>query len=219
MHPAELTRTVTWLPELGKVPPLGVQDHHPLVAEAVRHEDATVRQERDVLRLIEVCSVVPRHVPLAERHEDFVMLVEAETPLGWNAASRLDQGDIMLSLKNPADFPVTFLWFSNQGRDYAPWNGRHKGVLGIEEGRAYSIYGHAASVRANPLSDAGIATSLDLDPTGSVTVSHVLGGLPLPAGWQEVSSIEALEGRLRLSNPDGVIVELPFDDKFLQANG
>ena len=157
--------------------------------------------------------------PVAERHEDFVMLVEAETSLGWTAALRPDQGDIMLSLKNPADFPVTFLWFSNQGRDYAPWNGRHKGVLGIEEGRAYSIYGHAASIRANPLSEAGIATSLDLDPTGSTAVSHVLGGLPLPAGWREVGSIETLDGRLRLLNPDGAIVDLPFDDTFLQASG
>ena len=35
--------------------------------------------------------------------------------------------DAMLSLKNPHDFPVTFLWWSNGGRDYSPWNGRHIG--------------------------------------------------------------------------------------------
>ena len=43
------------------------------------------------------------------------------------------------------------LWFSNGGRDYPPWNGRHVGVLGIEEGRSYAAYGHAASAADNPL--------------------------------------------------------------------
>ena len=70
--------------------------------------------------------------PIASRHEDFVMLVEAPgSRLGWAAASRDDAADIVLSLKNPADFPVTMLWFSNGGRDYPPWNGRNVGVLGI----------------------------------------------------------------------------------------
>lgn len=153
--------------------------------------------------------------PVAERHEDFVMLVEADTPLGWTAAARLDQGDIVISLKNPADFPVTFLWFSHEGRDYAPWNSRHKGVLGIEEGRAYSIYGHAASIRANPLNEVGIATYLDLDPKGSVSVSHVLGGLPLLDGWHEIGAIDSQRDCLRLTSVDGSMIEYPFDDQFL----
>ncbi len=154
--------------------------------------------------------------PIAERHEDFVMLVEAvDVPLGWTAAARLDQGDLVLSLKNPVDFPVTFLWFSHGGRDYAPWNGRHRGVLGIEEGRANSIYGHAASIRANPLSDAGIPTSLTLDPSGSVSVSHVLGCVPLPAGWRDIASLHVTDGKLHLTNPDGASVDHAFDDAFL----
>lgn len=154
--------------------------------------------------------------PIAERHEDFVMLVEASREeFGWTAAARLDQGDVVLSLKNPADFPVTFLWFSHEGRDYAPWNGRHRGVLGIEEGRAFSIYGHAASIKANPLSEAGIPTSITLDPNGSVTVRHVLGGIPLPAGWRDIEAIQIAQDRLSLTNPDGATVEHPFDDAFL----
>ncbi len=157
--------------------------------------------------------------PVAEQHEDFVMLVEANTTLGWTAAVRPDQGDIMISLKNPADFPVTFLWFSHEGRDYAPWSSRHKGVLGIEEGRAYSIYGHAASISANPLNESGISTYLQLDPEGSVSVSHVLGGLPLEAGWNEVGAIDAQPGRLRLTNADGATIECPFDDQFLARKG
>ncbi|HWT30753.1 MAG TPA: hypothetical protein VN240_06970, partial [Propylenella sp.] len=62
-----------------------------------------------------------RAYPIASRHEDFVMLVEAPgTRLGWAAAIRDDVRDVLLSLKNPKDLPVTMLWFSNGGRDYRP---------------------------------------------------------------------------------------------------
>ena len=98
--------------------------------------------------------------PVAEGHEDFAMLVEAKgAALGWTAAVRGAEGDLVLSLKNPADFPVTFLWFSNGGRYYPPWSRRHLGVLGIEEGRAYSSYGHAASVAPNPRTRRAAATA------------------------------------------------------------
>ncbi len=126
---------------------------------------------------------------------------------------------MVLSLKNPTEFPVTFLWFSNQGRDYAPWNGRHQGVLGIEEGRAYSIYGHAASIKPNPLSDAGIPTSIGLDPDGSITFRHILGGVPLPKGWQDIVSIHAADGRLHLATPEGDKADHLFDDTFLAPKG
>ena len=154
--------------------------------------------------------------PLASGHEDFAMLVEAKgAKLGWTAAVRPDSGDIVLSLKNPADFPVTFLWFSNGGRRYAPWNGRHLGVLGIEEGRAYSAYGHAASVAPNPLSDAGIPTSLTLKPDGAVSVRHVIGGVPLPSGWDAVASVEVAGSTLRVKGAGGAAEDYPFDAGFL----
>lgn len=164
-------------------------------------------------------STVDLHrYPVAEGHEDFVMLVEAKgAALGWAAAVRPDDRDLVLSLKNPGDFPVTFLWFSNGGRAYPPWNGRHLGVLGIEEGRAYSAYGHAASIAANPLSDAGIPTAITLTPGGSVSVRHVIGGIPLPDGWSEVFSVDVAGGGLRLTGDDGTSVDLPFDATFLDG--
>ena len=153
--------------------------------------------------------------PVAERHEDFVMLVEAPgSPLGWAAAVRPGSGDIMLSLKNPADFPVTFLWFSNGGRFYPPWNGRHLGVLGIEEGRAYSAAGHAASIAPNPLSEAGVPTALTLSPEGSVAVRHVIGGVPLPEGWSRVVGIH-IDGDSLILKGDGGEMQVPFDADFL----
>ncbi len=74
--------------------------------------------------------------PVAARNEDFVILVEADHGgLGWTAVARAAEADLVLVLKNPDELPVTMLWISNGGRDYAPWNGRHAGVLGIEDGR------------------------------------------------------------------------------------
>ncbi len=157
-----------------------------------------------------------RAYPIAERHEDFVMLVEAAgSVLGWAAAIREDAADIVLSLKNPRDFPVTMLWFSNGGRDYPPWNGRNIGVLGIEEGRAWSANGFAASVASNPLSRSGVPTALELNPDGSAEVRHVIGGLPLPAGWSEVAAVDTSGDSITLRDVSGRISAAPFDAAFL----
>ena len=168
------------------------------------------------LPLADGTTIDIHHYPVASGHEDFVMLIEASgAELGWTAAVRPNSGDVVFSLKNPADFPVTFLWFSNGGRSYAPWNGRHQGVLGIEEGRAYSSYGHAASIASNPLSDAGIPTSLILDPEGSVAVRHAVGGVPLPPSWNAVTSVAAENASLLVTGSDGSAERYPFDQDFL----
>lgn len=154
--------------------------------------------------------------PPAARHEDFAMLVEApESAFGWAAAVRRDEGEIFLSLKNPAELPVTMLWFSNGGRDYAPWNGLHTGVLGIEEGRSYGGAGHRGSIAENPLSRAGIPTALELNPQGAVSVRNIIGGLSLPDGWRAVETVEPTGGGLRLVGDAGTVLEVPCDTDFL----
>ena len=147
------------------------------------------------------------------------MLVEAKgNRLGWTAAVRPDTSDVVLSLKSPADLSVTMLWFSNGGRDYAPWNGRNVGVLGIEEGRANSAAGHAASIAPNPLSQSGIPTALELKRDGAVEVRHVIGGLALPDGWSEIAAVESgANGTLTVSDVSGASQQLPFDPSFLAA--
>jgi hypothetical protein len=159
------------------------------------------------------------HYPIGQRHEDFVMLVEAEgQDLGWLCAARPDKRDVFISLKNPATYPVTFLWFSNGGRDYAPWNGRHLGVLGVEEGRSFSGNGHRASIEPNDLSRLGIPTALALDPDGAVEVRNVIGGVPVAAGFERVGELRASPGRIELVGSDGSRLAAPYDDAFLAAS-
>lgn len=144
--------------------------------------------------------------------EDFVTLVEAVTSrLGWTAVARKAEDDLFLVLKNPAELPVTMLWISNGGRDYAPWSGRHIGVLGIEDGR--TAVGHAASLGDNWLRREGVATAFDLG--ARVAFRQVLGALPLGA-LQLPRQLSAQSERLHLVMADGRSVEAPFDAGFLR---
>jgi len=155
------------------------------------------------------------HYPFAERHEDLVMLVEEPgNALGWVAATRPDTQAVFFTLKNPRDYPVTILWFSNGGRDFPPWNSRHIGVLGIEEGRTFFAAGHKASTSPNPLSAGGHPTALELSESGSIEMHNVIGA----AGAGVASTVLAVEPRrdaLAVSFDDGTNLILPYDSSFL----
>lgn len=154
--------------------------------------------------------------PFAGSHEDFVMLVEASVDpgLAWTAVRRPEQ-DVVLALKNRALLPQTMLWFSNGGRRYAPWNGRHTGVLGVEDARSYLASGHFTSSNPNPLNQTDVPTALTLDPSGPVEVRHVIGAAPHP-GHDRVDTISAAPRTLNINFCDGTRLQLPYDDQFLQ---
>ena len=155
--------------------------------------------------------------PFAERHEDVALLIEDQAnPLGWGVAQKSDSGDIFISLKDPQVYPVTVLWFSNGGRDYAPWNSRHVGVLGMEEGRT-TLYGHKASIEPNALSEAGIPTALTLVPNGRAEVRKAIGGLPggLGTGVVEVK-VDGTQLAIRFER--GGRIAVPFDPGFLSGH-
>lgn len=157
--------------------------------------------------------------PIDEGHEDFAMLVEApESGLGWTAVTRSEEADMALMLKNSRQLPVTMLWHSNGGRRYAPWSGRHRNVLGVEDGCTWSLKGHAASISANPLSDAGIPTAIRLDPGGDVDVRHVIGAVPTSPGWAPVRHIRSGNGALTLTDAAGAELAVPFDRDFLSEH-
>lgn len=156
------------------------------------------------------------HYPVAQGHEDVVMLVEERgSRLGWLAVSRAVERDAFISLKNPDQFPTTVLWFSNGGRHYRPWDGRHAGVLGVEEACAFSVHGHRASIAPNALSDRGIATSVTLDPLGSVSARNVIGFLSLPGDGSSISDVAVGTEGLVVRHENGTAVEVQFDPAFL----
>jgi hypothetical protein len=148
--------------------------------------------------------------PWGEGHEDFVAGIEDPTSrLGWTAVVRPTEGDLYLSLRNPAHLPMTMLWHSNGGRDYAPWNGRHRGCLGVEDGAALPMLGLSARETPDPLGAAGQPGLVTLDPEGTVEVRHVIGGVRWPSG-QTVAGIMLDGDVLTITGDWGAERKLPI---------
>ncbi|HEY5792469.1 MAG TPA: hypothetical protein VIS74_04170, partial [Chthoniobacterales bacterium] len=98
--------------------------------------------------------------PAREGFEDLVMVCAGpRQPLAWTAAAFPREGFVWFALKDPRVLASTVFWHSNGGRHYAPWNGRHRGVLGLEEVTSYFHTGLAESAAPNPVSARGIPTS------------------------------------------------------------
>lgn len=156
-------------------------------------------------------------LPIATGTEDFITLVEAEgATLGWTAVIREAFDDIVFVLKDPRALPVTMLWHSNGGREDAPWNSVHAGVLGIEDGIAAGAAGHKAALGDNPVRRAGVPTALELSKESSHRIAHVIGAIPRPAGWNSVSDISISGGTLTIKGTAGQRIELPFEDGFFR---
>src|SRR5690349_6676049 len=124
---------------------------------------------------------------------------------------------VSLSASHGAAFPITMMWFSNGGRDYAPWNGRHRGLLELQESRTYGGHGHRASINDNPWTRLGIATALALNPMGEVEVRDVIGGVARPDGWSKVAVPIAGPSQVTLTDAGGATLSMPFDGAFLRT--
>ena len=151
--------------------------------------------------------------PWNPRHEDFVVgIEEAGHELGWTAVTRPGEGDLFLSLRNAGELPMTMLWHSNGGRDYAPWSGRHFGCLGIEEGAAEHMLG-----TSNETDLAGPG-SLTLDVNETVEVRHVIGAVRWPAKCP-VADIRIAGESLDILGDNGEVRRVRFCPAFLRMAG
>ena len=123
--------------------------------------------------------------------------------LGWSAATAAEEGWVWFGIKDRRVLPETLLWFSNGGRDYPPWNGRHRRVIGIEEICGYFHVSHAASIADNPVAAMGIPTAVTLSPATPVVVSYVFGLAAIPPGFGAVQSIVPSPGGVTLADKAG----------------
>lgn len=135
------------------------------------------------------------HYPARRGFEDIVLLAgKPDVPLAWTAVTFPKKGTsggyVWFALKDPRVLRSTMLWLSNGGRHYAPWNGRHVNVLGLEELTGYFHRGLAASARPNPLSKQGIATCVQLDPKRPLLVNYIQAMAAIPPGFDRVARIE-----------------------------
>lgn len=153
--------------------------------------------------------------PLAEAHEDLVMLCNDSSAgnLGWSAASA--NGVVWFALKDVRDFPSTLFWMSNGGRTQQPWAGRHRGRIGIEDVCSWFHAGLLPS-QENRLSDKGIATSRSFHADETVTLRVLQGVAFTPENFGRVARIETPdESTIRIVNDAGDFVEQQLDWGFV----
>ncbi len=151
--------------------------------------------------------------PWNPRHEDFVVGIEkAGHALGWTAVARPGEEDLFLSLRDASKLPMTMLWHSNGGRDYAPWSGRHFGCLGIEEGAAEPMLGISNEAE---LAGPGLTT---LSGSGTVEVRHVIGAIHWPAKCP-VADIRIVDESLEILGDSGTTRRVRFCPAFLRLAG
>jgi hypothetical protein len=142
--------------------------------------------------------------PARRGFEDLVMLTaDPKLKLAWNAVTFPKQRYVWYALRDPRVLRHTILWISNGGRHYAPWNGRHLDVLGVEDVTAYFHYGLAESALPNPLSRRGMPTILQLNPKQPTTVSYIVGVAEIPKGFDQVRAIRPINGGIELVAASG----------------
>lgn len=149
--------------------------------------------------------------PFAEQHEDLLTLFDpADAILGWSTATTA--GFVFFAIKDASVLCQTTLWMSNGGRPFAPWNGRHTHVLGIEESCSHFGDGEEASARDNDLSRAGYRTAVDLG--AEVVVRYALGAVPLPPDFSRVVDVSRTPQGIELVDAGGARHGVPFDTGF-----
>jgi hypothetical protein len=153
-----------------------------------------------------------------EGNDDFITLIEAAgSKIGWTTIVRKAERDIVFVLKEAAVLPVTMLWYSNGGREYAPWSGRHTGVLGIEDGITAGVASHKAATMPNAISAEGVRTCLTLEHRKRHVIRHAMGAIAAPSGFDEVATLELIEDRLIFTSTNGDIVVTAFDPDFFRS--
>jgi hypothetical protein len=156
--------------------------------------------------------------PARRGYEDLVMLTaDPKLRFAWNAVTFPKERAVYFALRDPRVLRHTILWISNGGRHYAPWNGRHVSVMGIEDVTSYFHHGLAESARANPLSRAGIPTTVSLSSKTPTTIRYIFGVAAIPAGFDRVKQIRAVPGGVELIAANGKRAAAPLDLAELEA--
>lgn len=150
---------------IGRTHPLTVEPAAPIFAQELTFD-----------RLSEVAArgggqIDASRLPFAADGEDLLQLDGSD---GHFAMSVLDEA-YRVTFDWDADIlPSVLLWYSNRGRAFAPWNGRHL-CIGIEP--ICSPFGLSPQMaRAdNPIAASGTPTCVPLTPNNPLTIRYRIG--------------------------------------------
>jgi len=157
-----------------------------------------------------------RIYPARAGFEDLVLIAsDDKQPWAWTALTVPGERYVWFALKDPRVLRSTVFWISNGGRHYAPWNGRHRHCIGLEEVTAYFAYGMAESAKPNALRRRGIPTTLTLSPKTPTVVNYIMAMAEIPAGFDVVKTITAARDGVVLTSKSDRKVAVALDVPFL----
>ena len=159
-------------------------------------------------------------LPAREGYADLIQVVNEswETTSGpaWVAATFSESGYVWFALKDPAVLRSTVFWMENHGRHGHPWNGRNN-CLGLEDVTACFADGIAASTKENWLTKEGVETALELVADKPTAVNYIQGVVKIPAGFENVRTLEFTPGEVTFVSTTGHRVVTPVRHEFLRS--
>ena len=156
--------------------------------------------------------------PAREGFEDLVMVYsKAGSDFAWTAVHFEEEGHVWFSLKDPRVLSGTVLWHSNGGRHYAPWSGRHRARLGLEEVTSSFHWGLAGSVRSSEASEAGYQTFLTLQPEKPLVINTIMGVAEAKGLMGPIARIVKLSDGIQIfdANHQSIHVQLHVDELYV----
>jgi hypothetical protein len=149
--------------------------------------------------------------PAREGFEDLVMVYsEKGAEFAWTAVHFPEEGYIWYSLKDPRTLSGTVMWHSNGGRHYAPWSGRHRGVLGLEEVTSSFHWGLAGSVAESDAGKNGFKTFVELDPSAPLVVNTIMGVVDAKGFSGPVLTIGPNDQGIEITGGKGENISVPL---------
>jgi hypothetical protein len=158
--------------------------------------------------------------PARTGFEDIAILCADPTlEFAWSSVTFAQEGYVWFSLRDPKQLASTLLWFSNGGRRFPPWSGRHFNVMGIEDITAFFHVGIAASCKENPLTRRGVRTCIAPNGDGRLSIPYIQGVARVPARFDQVARIKrGAQGKsVALIAESGVTVDIPCHIDFLRS--
>lgn len=134
----------------------------------------------------------------------------------WTTATFAEDGYVWFALKDPAVLNSTVFWMENHGRHGHPWNGRNN-CLGLEDVTAHFADGLGASTRDNALTREGVATAVELSAGRPTSVNYIQGVAKIPAGFENVRTVEFAPGQVTLVSTTGQRVVAAVRHEFLRS--
>jgi len=156
--------------------------------------------------------------PARAGFEDLVTVYSAPgLSLGWSAVVFPREGYAWFSLRNPATLSGTVIWISNGGRHYAPWSGRHRCLMALEDVLTSVPPGIGPSVAPNPFSSQAIPTHVELSPDTPHRIPSIMAVTAVPIGYGRIARIEPESQSVVLIDEAGTQVRVNVEPGFLAS--